>query len=433
MIKWKSLIHSGPLFIPDYVPSKTKILFKNKLVTLKPQAEEYAVLYAKLNNKKPNISKNFWKDFGPMVQYLGAKSLNEFDFSNYLGKKSQARSPVKKTVHAECIVDGKKYKVDNFRMEPPSIFIGRGDHPLAGRIKLRVYPEDVTLNLSSSTPKPNVKGKWHSIVKDQTSVWLCSWTDSLTGRKKYIFSKEAFNNDVEKFELARQLYKNVTKIEKQYLNFLNSEYVQDRQLAVAVYLVHNCALRVGNSKSENEADTVGVSTLKSQNVELLPRNEIQLDFLGKDSLRYEKRIKVLPSVYENLKMLKKDLKDNDMIFDEIDSTTVNQFLNYLMPNLTSKVWRTYNASTLYERELGKIKSLENLAKKLRAANEKVSELCNHKTADGKYNLSTSTNNYIDPRIVFAFAHKMKIDPNEIYSAVQLKKFQWASKTTKFKF
>ena len=34
-------------------------------------------------------------------------------------------------------VDGRKEKVGNFRIEPPGLFRGRGDHPKTGTLKVR--------------------------------------------------------------------------------------------------------------------------------------------------------------------------------------------------------------------------------------------------------------------------------------------------------
>lgn len=39
-------------------------------------------------------------------------------------------------------------------VEPPSLFLGRGDHPKSGTLKLRVHPKDVTLNLSEEAKVP---------------------------------------------------------------------------------------------------------------------------------------------------------------------------------------------------------------------------------------------------------------------------------------
>jgi hypothetical protein len=38
-------------------------------------------------------------------------------------------------------------KVGNFRVEPPGLFRGRGEHPKMGKVKKRVYPRDITINI----------------------------------------------------------------------------------------------------------------------------------------------------------------------------------------------------------------------------------------------------------------------------------------------
>ena len=47
-----------------------------------------------------------------------------------------------------AIVDGHKQRVGNFRIEPPSLFRGRGEHPKMGKLKRRVFPEDIVINCS---------------------------------------------------------------------------------------------------------------------------------------------------------------------------------------------------------------------------------------------------------------------------------------------
>ncbi|KAK1291341.1 DNA topoisomerase 1 [Acorus calamus] len=58
------------------------------------------------------------------------------------------------------------------------------------------------------------------------------------------------------------------------LDFTNKD-ITKRQIAVATYLIDKLALRAGNEKDDDEADTVGCCTLKVENVSLLPPNKIQ--------------------------------------------------------------------------------------------------------------------------------------------------------------
>ena len=65
--KWKTFIHNGVMFPPEYIPHKIPLKYNNEYITLEPLAEEFATLFAKyidteyINNK--NFKKNFWNDW----------------------------------------------------------------------------------------------------------------------------------------------------------------------------------------------------------------------------------------------------------------------------------------------------------------------------------------------------------------------------------
>lgn len=40
--------------------------------------------------------------------------------------------------YTTCLLDGRKEKVGNFRVEPPGLFRGRGDHPKKGALKVSI-------------------------------------------------------------------------------------------------------------------------------------------------------------------------------------------------------------------------------------------------------------------------------------------------------
>ena len=78
------------------------------------------------------------------------------------------------------------------------------------------------------------------------------------------------------------------------------------QLGVAVYLIDKLALRVGNEKGEDEADTVGCCSLRVEHISLEDgENNVTFDFLGKDSMRYHKTVEVIPIVYQLMKKFTK--------------------------------------------------------------------------------------------------------------------------------
>ena len=521
--KWTVLKHNGPMFPPEYEPHKTPVIINGKEVILPSLAEEYATMFARyLETKYMESSifkKNFWKDFKPTLENIQVSSLDEIDFSlikKYLNKEKEKKAEMSKEQkekikekqqeidepYKNCIIDGGQLKIDNFKIEPPGIFIGRGTHPKSGKIKKRIRPEDVTINLDkeSPIPKPNISGNWGNVINDRTVVWLANWKEEITGQTKYIFTSfESFfksKSDEEKFNLARQLKRKANSIREKYEMDLVSNDLKLKQLATALYFIDELALRVGGKKdSKEEADTVGVTSLRVEHLTLLDNNTIKLDFLGKDSIRFCKKISVLSNVYKNIESFIKDKNKKDELFNLINSSSLNNYLNSFMEGLTAKVWRTYNASLLFQKELDKIREdkiseinpderLNFLISMFHQANTAVALLCNHQKSVSKgldeqidkinnrikqlekkklkykekknsekldnlkskikiyrlkkdtklkmknVSLSTSKNNYIDPRIIYAFINKYNIPPEEIFTQKLISRFKWASSVDK---
>lgn len=421
--KWTTLAHNGPLFPPPYEKHNVPVIYNQTEIVLDTDAEEFATAYAKYIDtdyvKKKTFNKNFWNDW---KKILGKdhviQSLDNVDFSlihNYLLEKKAEKklNPVDKVAKeaaeepfAYAWVDGKKEKLGNFHIEPPGIFLGRGDNPNLGKIKPRIYPEDIIINIGKgeAVPVPLDGHKWKDIIHDQTVEWLDSWIDKISGKNKYIWlgaqSELRAKSDIEKFNLARKLKRKIKSIREINSRNMLSDDLAVRQIATALYFIDNFALRVGNEKGEDETDTVGVTSLRSEHIELLGNNKIKLDFLGKDSVRYNRILEVDPVVYANISLFKQTKGPTENIFDLVSSTDINKYLQNFMKNLTAKVFRTYNASYYFQKELKKITNKYDgytgtdkvaiLLDEFNKANAKVAMIMNHQK-----NISGSTNKQID--------------------------------------
>ena len=438
--KWTTFSHSGVLFPEPYEPHQIPLIYNGKKIILNPDSEEYATIYAKFTEtdyvKNKTFNKNFFHDWLQILKADGHKeitSLEECDFSLIL-KHLLAHKEAKKNLSKEekqkekdkkdkfeakfkvAYVDGKEQATGNFRIEPPGIFLGRGCHPKAGKIKKRVYPEDITLNIDTKSPIPELpkflsKHKWGKIIHDNTLEWLASWKDDISSKTKYVWlgAKSDFKakSDEHKFDMARKLAKNILEIRRTNMNNIisNDVDIKTKQLATALYLIDNLALRVGNEKGDDEADTVGVCSLRVEHINFLPDNKIELDFLGKDSVRYQNTVKIDPDVYNVMTKFVKGKKKSDDLFDLINPQMLNQYLGTMMEGLTAKVFRTYNASKLFQTELNDInKQIDKMGNNnndeknkinlildmYNKANVKVAILCNHQK-----NISKSFNEQID--------------------------------------
>lgn len=422
-IKWNTLEHNGVVFPPPYqpLPKNVKLVYDGVPVSLHPDAEEIAgfygaMLHSEVNTSNPTFNKNFFDDFKAMLDKTGHGKdkdgnkikIKKFELCNFKPifeyydaereKKKALPAAEKKAIKAEkdaaeaqythCLWDGRKQKVGNFRVEPPGLFRGRGEHPKTGKVKQRVQPEQITINIGkhATVPPPPEGHNWKEIKHDQTATWLVTWQENINGAFKYVMLAASSDikgqSDYTKFEKARELKKHIDRIRKDYNRDLKSNVMADRQRATAVYLIDKFALRAGNEKGEDEADTVGCCSLKYEHITLRPPNTVIFDFLGKDSIRFYDEVEVEPQVFKNLKIFKKEPKGpGDEVFDRLTTSALNKHLSSYMQGLTAKVFRTYNASWTMSNLLKNMKSTGTIPEKVKDyndANREVAILCNHK-------------------------------------------------------
>lgn len=270
-IKWVTLKHNGVIFPPPYqpLPSHIKLYYDGKPVDLPPQAEEVAGFFAALlesdHAKNPVFQKNFFNDFLQVLKESGGplngieiKEFSRCDFTKMFDyfqlqkeQKKQLTSQEKKQIRLErekfeedykfCELDGRREQVGNFKVEPPDLFRGRGAHPKTGKLKRRVNPEDIVLNLSKDAPVPPAPEghKWGEIRHDNTVQWLAMWRENIFNSFKYVRlaanSSLKGQSDYKKFEKARQLKSYIDAIRRDYTRNLKSKVMLERQKAVAIY------------------------------------------------------------------------------------------------------------------------------------------------------------------------------------------------------
>src|SRR3990172_3106744 len=459
-MKWKTLEHNGILFPPPFESQGIKIKIKGEKIDLDLLQEEMVYQWEKKKDtpyvQDRVFQKNFVSDFAKTLPVKFKNiSYSDIDFSDAYkivdkekdsregmtkeAKKSLAAKRKKlredmKEKYGKAIMDGKEVEVANYMAEPPGIFIGRGDHPIRGRWKPRVTPKDVTLNLGKDAKVP--PGNWGTIIHNQDFMWLASWMDVLTQKRKYVWLADTAGlkqeRDQEKYDKAVKLSKEIEKIKEKMVKNLKSNDPKIRRIATACYLIYRTAMRVGDEKQ----------------------------------------------FYDNLKELIKNKKPKDEIFHGITSRHVNAFFSGIVNGLTAKVFRTYLATNVVKEYLKKhnnIKSKSENEKLYHAklANLEAAMMCNHKRTIPKtfedalqkkkemlkkldstqpktekqkealkerkekiglaidlagktrdYNLGTSLRNYIDPRVFKAWTDEVKADWEKLYTAALQKKFLW---------
>ena len=431
--KWTDLEHNGVAFPPEYVQRGINIKILGEIFFLNREQEEIIYAWAKKKDthyvKDPVFQANFLSDFKKLLpeRFTSVSNIDEIDMTEAfslvdkelkikenekiriksltrderrrISQEKKLEKEKLKAIYGQAKIDGIEVDVANWLVEPPGIFMGRGLHPLRGRWKPRVTPKDVTLNLGEDASVP--EGPWKAIVHDRYSTWLASWIENLTGKRKYVWLHDSSylrqDNDKAKYDTAKKLEYYISDIEKEIINqMLNSKDVTRKKIATVCYLIHKLAMRVGDEKDPDEADTIGASTLRVEHLKfpkIGDKVQIEFNFLGKDSVPWQKTLEIsspdTKALYENLLFFMKGKNKSDEIFEDITSSKVNKFLRSIdkenVPNLTAKVFRTCIATSIVKQHLSepilKVNKNESEFKKVyvaKIANLQAAITCNHK-------------------------------------------------------
>ena len=431
--KWTELEHNGVAFPPDHVQRGINIKILGEVYFLNREQEELIYAWAKKKDthyvRDPVFQSNFLSDFKKAIpdRFKSVQKIDDIDMSeafSLVDKEASIKEAEKirikslpreekkrisqekklekerlKSIYGKAKIDGIEVEVANWLVEPPGIFMGRGLHPLRGRWKPRITAKDVILNLDEDASVP--EGPWKAIVHDHNSTWLASWIENLTGKRKYVWLHDSSylrqDNDKAKYDTAKKLENYIFDIEKEIVKQMShTKDTTKRKVATVCYLIYKLAMRVGDEKDPDEADTIGASTLRVEHLKFPVINDkiqIEFNFLGKDSVPWQKTLEISSpdtrALYENLLFYMKGKDRTDEIFEDITSAKVNIFLRSLdkdnLPNLTAKVFRTYIATAIVKKHLSapilKLNKNESEFKKIyvgKIANLQAAITCNHK-------------------------------------------------------
>jgi len=433
-INWQNLEHTGVVFAPNHVRHQVPLLYDGERVEMTIEQEELATFYAAIPEDGPQLGnsktrgvfqKNFFVDFketlppGHIIKkfdkcdfsliksYLDTqKSLKKAATDDEKAKRKEAKELVSAR-HGYSLIDGRIEKVGNYNVEPPGLFRGRGEHPRTGVLKQRCFAESIFVNCCETSAVPRVVGlpghAWESVRHDPTVTWLCKWNENVLDQTKYVMlaASSSFKgkSDQEKYGKAIRLKSCIASIRKNYTSKIKSKDRADRQLGTAMWVIDVLALRVGGEKGDDEADTVGCCSLRVEHLKFIDMGnadnyEIELEFLGKDSMLFRQTINfaqygdLSKTVYQCLKSFCAKKKPTDDVFETLSPPVLNKHLSSLMDGLTAKVFRTYNASITLENELPSVEDLVGMpiAEKViqfNAANRHVAILCNHQKTVSK--------------------------------------------------
>ena len=404
----ESMHHNGVMVPPRYEPQGLSVKIKGEIHKLTPDEEERVVAWAKKIGtpyvEDPVFAENFHKDlselmgitvlpgdidYTPIYEMVVAererrKNLSKEEKKRLRDERKEIRE-ANKEKYGWAIIDGERCELGNYMVEPSSIFMGRGQHPFRGKWKEGPRYEDVELNLSPDAEVP--PGDWKDVVWDPTSIWIARWRDKLSGKMKYVWPHDSSpilqRKEIEKFNKAVELKENLPRVQRFIEENLDSEELKRRKTATVCYLIDHLKFRVGDEKDEDEeADTVGASSLRAEHICFNEDGTVTFDFLGKDSVRLLLTAELDERVVRNLREFMAK-SDGNTLFDEVNSSVVSDFLDKVMEGITAKVFRTCYATDAVKSKLKEITvdpEAPEYVKKHYAtiANLEAAVTCNHR-------------------------------------------------------
>ena len=221
--QWTTMEHAGVAFTEPYVPHNIPMKYQNQALVLTPIQEEAATLFASidpdgmhLGNEKtaPIFIKNFMEDFVALFDKkknkdaIIPKNYKDCNFDTIRQHINTQKMIQKAATDAErkamknersdilykygyAIVDNHIERVGNYNMEPPGTFRGRGMHPKMGKLKGRVLPEQVSINVSECAPVPRCDSQlpghaWGDVRHDPAGQWLATWKENINNQVRSI-------------------------------------------------------------------------------------------------------------------------------------------------------------------------------------------------------------------------------------------------------
>lgn len=105
------------------------------------------------------------------------QELKNCDFSRIREESGKKKMTKREREEEEKIygtgrVDGETRKIASYSVEPPGLFIGRGKNKNLGKVKTRIQPCNVTINIGRDVPihPLNAPGIWKEAVHDDTEM-----------------------------------------------------------------------------------------------------------------------------------------------------------------------------------------------------------------------------------------------------------------------
>ena len=320
------------------------------------------------NQKKiPFLNDEYWNLLKEMHNQIEIEKEQKSEFKKTHKELIKRESEMRKLEYGFATVNGESVAI-NPQIELSGWFVGRGDNAVNMHWKYRVEDKDIEINWISDKKCPFDNG--HIVSKSDidscaTYKVRIGHNNEMSVIKTIRFSKcgeIGQNEEIHKFDVAKEVIENWTKIEKYIEKAIKSDNKVTKQNGLISYLVFNLGIRIGGDSGARQNNVMGASTLTVDTISF-NGNEITLDFIGKDSVKDCRVFKVKDWLLEEFKNCTIGKKPKDKLFESSNASSVREFLDgFGIEDLSPKKARTAFASSILAEEFRKM-DWENLTDK----------------------------------------------------------------------
>jgi len=234
-------------------------------------------------------------------------------------------------------------------------------------------------------------------------------------RKQYIYCKEFLEKNAKrKFKNIQILIHHLPAIKTKIRKDIHKKDNKISQNALITKILLSCYLRIGSLNSVNTYEHYGISTLEKRHL-LFKNNSVILKFVGKKGVVNNVRIDD-GIIVSKLKQLVKNIKMKERVFQHSSACDVNQYLQLVNPELSTKMIRTYGANKLLLQSLSNIEEIpESERQRIITLNCHIDnvaqKLQNTRTVlKSSYIIPNLLNSFVNqPKKLLALTKKMKTD------------------------
>lgn len=242
---------------------------------------------------------------------------------------------------------------------------------------------------------------------NESSSWAVCYQNT-SGTKTYLYTEDNIHLEQEKkYKLVKEFSKNYNKIIKN-LKFDLKKTHDIRYLALYTLIKTN--IRVGNYQYYKTYSHQGLTTLKNKNIKILKNNIVEFDFIGKDAIPQNIKVKFDDCYIDILSKRLKNLRKDDFVFaDELNHPLHSKEFSDILFNFTHEhfyphIIRSYYADSKIEELLKKNKGKKITKKQIEKELLSIALALGHKKYDKKKNefvpsYKITVSNYIYPKLL----------------------------------